>query len=49
MSKHGDENVKPSWKDYVALSIAALETIMIPAIVLIVILLALVFLFSILR
>jgi hypothetical protein len=40
-NKKHDEKVDLTWRDYVGLFIASVETIMVPAIVLIVILLAL--------
>jgi hypothetical protein len=48
-SKKRDENVKLTWRDYVALFIASVETIMFPAVVLIVILLVLISLSAIVR
>ena len=39
--KKHDENAELNWKDYAALFVASVETIMVPAIVLIVILLVL--------
>lgn len=43
-SEKRDENLKLTWKDYVALFVASLETIMFPAVALIVILLILIIL-----
>ncbi len=40
--KKRDEKVELTWRDYIALSVALVETVMVPAIVLIVILLLLV-------